>query len=408
MNGDAQRTLHGLVERQALRAPDAIAVTQGNESLSYRELNRRADQFARHLLARNVLPESTVGLRMTRSLELIVAMLGVLKSGAAFTVLPFPDTRERGTSQDARRSEIPDVTCDSAEVAASWEPEVSRPGDSARPGGTVRVAGDPGAGALTVPVHEHDGLVEVLVAEIGALAAGPGDAILQRSPVHEPCAVFEIFLALSAGAGLYLMDDADDESDAESVVDALTLYHATHVRLAPELLTAALSLSSMGAFRFLRAGLSLKAVWSTTDVFDSALHARLRERFDFRLRQVQLNDAPAPGQTTTGLGAVETSLPDTSAGVGTQHAPTVPRRPADAVAEGSGATLSLVTQLWSEILNRPEVTGEDDFFAIGGNSLTAVLMSEELGERLGREIPVSILFEHRTAAALARVVHIAS
>ncbi|MFJ6808496.1 AMP-binding protein [Streptomyces anulatus] len=401
MNGELRRTVRGLVERQALRTPDAMAVAQGHESLSYRELNCRADLFARSLLARKVRPGATVGLRMTRSVTLVVAMLGVLKAGAVFGVIPPPDAGEGGPCEAAGPRVVPDVTCGVEEVAASWEGEARLEGDPARAGGTAR---DVDAGTPVVPAPTGDGLVEVLVAEARAVAAGPGDAVLQRTPAHEPFAAFEIFFALVTGAGLYLMDDTDDENDAEAVVDALTLYHVTHVRLSQELLTAALSLSSMGAFRFLRAGFSLNTVWSTADVLGSALHARLGERFAFQLRTVWPNgepaDARAPGQVTAEPGAAA-GPPDTPAREG---APGV-RPPADPVTEGSHGTLALVTRLWSEILDRPGVAGEDDFFVLGGNSLTAVLASEELGEELGHDVPVSLLFEQRTAAAWARVVH---
>src|SRR5215212_9797664 len=70
-------------EAHAEQTPDAVAVVSENGSLTYGELDRRANQLAHYLRARSVGPEVPVAICMERSLELIVAMLGVLKAGGA-------------------------------------------------------------------------------------------------------------------------------------------------------------------------------------------------------------------------------------------------------------------------------------------------------------------------------------
>ena len=82
-----QECIHQLFEAQVERTPGATAVVFEDEELSYEELNRRANQLARFLLARGVKAESTIGVFMERSIELVVAVLGILKAGGAYVPL---------------------------------------------------------------------------------------------------------------------------------------------------------------------------------------------------------------------------------------------------------------------------------------------------------------------------------
>src|SRR5947199_2361696 len=69
---------------QVARTPDAVAVVCGDEQLSYRELDERSNRLARWLIGRGVGPEQFVGLALERSVDLIVALLGVAKAGSAY------------------------------------------------------------------------------------------------------------------------------------------------------------------------------------------------------------------------------------------------------------------------------------------------------------------------------------
>ena len=89
------RCLTQLFEAQVERTPDATALVFEREHLSYRELNLRANQLARYLRAEGARPEVLIGLLFERSWEMIVAMLGVLKSGAAYLPLDEKCPRER-------------------------------------------------------------------------------------------------------------------------------------------------------------------------------------------------------------------------------------------------------------------------------------------------------------------------
>lgn len=78
------RRMHQLFEEQVAKSPDATALVFQGATLSYAELNRRANQLARHLMQKGVAQGSVVGLCMERSFEMVIAMLGVIKAGASY------------------------------------------------------------------------------------------------------------------------------------------------------------------------------------------------------------------------------------------------------------------------------------------------------------------------------------
>ena len=97
------RCVHELFEAQVERTPDAIALLSDDQQLTYRELNKRANQLARYLRSKGVGPEVPVGLCVTRSAELVVSILGILKAGGAYVPLDanYPRQRLEFMLQDA-------------------------------------------------------------------------------------------------------------------------------------------------------------------------------------------------------------------------------------------------------------------------------------------------------------------
>ena len=81
------RCIHQLFEQQVARTPDATAVVFEDTSLTYAELNARANQLAHHLITLGVGPDVLVGLCLERSLDLVVGLLGILKAGGAYVPL---------------------------------------------------------------------------------------------------------------------------------------------------------------------------------------------------------------------------------------------------------------------------------------------------------------------------------
>ena len=80
-------TLPQLFEAQVARTPDAVAVVFEEDSLTYAELNTRANQLAHYLISKGVGPEVVVGLCLERSLEMVIGLIGILKAGGAYLPL---------------------------------------------------------------------------------------------------------------------------------------------------------------------------------------------------------------------------------------------------------------------------------------------------------------------------------
>ncbi|WP_037677266.1 condensation domain-containing protein, partial [Streptomyces afghaniensis] len=98
-------TLHERFEEQVAATPDACALVFGEERVSYGELNARANRVAHGLLGRGVGPESVVAVALPRSVEMVAALLGVLKAGAAYLPvdLGYPAERRRYMLDNAVR-----------------------------------------------------------------------------------------------------------------------------------------------------------------------------------------------------------------------------------------------------------------------------------------------------------------
>ncbi|MET0400101.1 MAG: condensation domain-containing protein, partial [Longimicrobiaceae bacterium] len=100
---DLSRPVHERIAEQALRTPDAPAVVAATESLSFAELERRADALARRLRVLGAGPDRRVALLLERGAATVVAVLGILKSGAAYVALDpaYPDERLHFMLSDA-------------------------------------------------------------------------------------------------------------------------------------------------------------------------------------------------------------------------------------------------------------------------------------------------------------------
>jgi amino acid adenylation domain-containing protein len=102
------KCIHELFEAQVERTPDAIALEFEDNQVTYRELNRKANQLAHHLVSLGIGPEKLVGICVERSVEMVVGLLGILKAGGAYLPLDsaYPKERLRFMVEDAQVSAI--------------------------------------------------------------------------------------------------------------------------------------------------------------------------------------------------------------------------------------------------------------------------------------------------------------
>jgi amino acid adenylation domain-containing protein len=102
-NYQQDHCIHDLVAAQAVLTPSAVAVVEGNRQIRYNELNHRANKLARYLLRKGAGPEQLIGVCVERSLEMVVGLLGALKSGGAYLPLDpaYPAERLKYMLEDA-------------------------------------------------------------------------------------------------------------------------------------------------------------------------------------------------------------------------------------------------------------------------------------------------------------------
>src|ERR1700691_2909054 len=84
---DRNRSLHSLIEEQASRTPEQVALVFENQNVSYRELNERSNQLAHYLRKQGVGPNVFVGICVERSIEMVIGLLAILKAGGAYIPL---------------------------------------------------------------------------------------------------------------------------------------------------------------------------------------------------------------------------------------------------------------------------------------------------------------------------------
>ena len=105
---DRATCIHSLFEARAVATPDATAVVYESQSLSYRELDERANQLAHHLNGLGIGPDKLVGVYLERSIEMMVGIMGVLKAGGAYVPLDptYPSERIAYMIEDSKVSVV--------------------------------------------------------------------------------------------------------------------------------------------------------------------------------------------------------------------------------------------------------------------------------------------------------------
>ncbi|MGW2090368.1 amino acid adenylation domain-containing protein, partial [Streptomyces sp. NPDC001880] len=220
-------TIPGLFEEQAARTPDAVAVVSEGVSWTYRELDERANRLARELIRAGQGPESIVGLALPRDAGLVVGMLGILKSGAAYLPIDprYPSARLDFVLADARPEVIltetqtvgvlpaHDAVClfldrldlttgDGSGLTAQDRPASWGPDSLAYVMYTSGSTGTPKG----VAIH-HANLVNGVLRLADVVDVRAGSRMLGATSVNFDVSVFEIFTALSRGASVEVVRD---------------------------------------------------------------------------------------------------------------------------------------------------------------------------------------------------------
>jgi len=248
MNTGKGRLVPFRVAAQAATTPDACALVAGPETLSYAELDRRANQFANYLQSLGVGPEKLVALCVDRSPRMVVAALGILKAGGAYLPLDPSAPTERMelmlrdadvavlvTNQNLRvpvDTKLVDLDRDAAAIAAMslLAPPVSiTPENLAYVIYTSGSTGQPKGVEVT-----HAGLANLVSWHLRSFEVTVSDRASHLAALGFDAAVWELWPYLAAGASVYFPEDGV-RNDPEALRDWLAAQKITITFLATPL-----------------------------------------------------------------------------------------------------------------------------------------------------------------------------
>ena len=288
--GDEDRCIHELFEEQVSRAPDAAALVCEDQSLTYAQLNARANQLARYLKSQGVGPDQRVGLCMDRGPQMVIGLLGILKAGGAYVPLDpgYPARRLEYLVADAapvmiltqeRLKDLPGLSgarCGC--VDSQWEQiqeygqdNLSREDSGVTPrhlayviytsGSTGEPKGVMASGAASV---------NRLLAQEQVQAITAQEICCQKTSIGFVDSVFETLGALLGGAPLVVADQ-EQASDVQQLMRLCSRYGVTRLVSVPSLAQAMLE---AGAARDLK---GLRSWTLSGEALGAELLRRLRE-----------------------------------------------------------------------------------------------------------------------------------
>ncbi|WP_157876167.1 non-ribosomal peptide synthetase, partial [Peterkaempfera griseoplana] len=306
----APATLPALFEAQAARTPDAVAVVSEEVPLTYAELDARASRLAHLLISRGFGPEQLVALALPRSAEMIVALLGVLKSGAAYLPVDpgLPVGRIAAVLTDAAATCVITTTETAGltagiplaqivlDAAGTQEALASQPATGpqdadrvapllpSHPAYVIHTSGSTGTpkGVLV----EHSAVASHLRWMTGAFPLGPDDAVLARTALGFDASVWEIWLPLLTGAKTCIAP-AETSQDPARLLAFVERHRITVAQFVPSLLEVVAGATTDGA------ALPLKRVFVGGEAVPSALAARTAADWG-----VEVHNLYGPTETT--------------------------------------------------------------------------------------------------------------
>ncbi|KAL1915185.1 uncharacterized protein VTP21DRAFT_7461 [Calcarisporiella thermophila] len=244
--------LHHLFEQQVACTPEAIAVVYKDQSLTYAELNTRANRLAHHLIDLGVQPDDLVAICVERSPEMIIGLLAILKAGGAYVPLDpsyasdrlreildgaaptilVADKTGRNVLEQAALSRLVVVSPNALEQNLVSNPQLVRL-NSRHLAYVIYTSGS--TGKPKGVMIEHQGAVNMVCNEVSSFNITPVSRLMQFTSLSFDNSVSEIFSALKSGARLYLLQD-DIRLDKYRLWDFITGHSITYISLTPSLL----------------------------------------------------------------------------------------------------------------------------------------------------------------------------
>jgi amino acid adenylation domain-containing protein len=246
-----EKLIHELFEEQVDRSPDALAVICGQDSMTYAELNSRADQLAQFLRGRGIDADELVGICVERSLEMVVGLLGILKAGGAYVPLDpgYPAERLKYVLEDAvprvvltqesLRSSLSRMAVEVIALDKDWgeitrfvreSPELPSRATSRHLAYVIYTSGSTGnpKGVMI----EQTGAVNFLCSMRRDLEISATDTLLGVTTISFDIAALEIYLPLISGAKLVLAS-REAASDGHLLMKMLEEHEITFLQATP-------------------------------------------------------------------------------------------------------------------------------------------------------------------------------
>ena len=278
--------LHQLIEEQALRTPEQVALVFDDQELTYGELNFRANQLAQHLIGLGIGPDVLVGLYLQRSIEMVVGILGILKAGGAYVPIDpsYPSARialviedshlgfiltteKIRTALPASSARIISLDGDAEAIAAQSPTSVPASADKNNLAYVIYTSGSTGKpkGVMV----EHRNVVNFFAGMDRSIGVESGIWLAVTS-ISFDISALELLWTLTRGFKVVI----HGEGNTDKIPAEILRHGTTHLQLTPSLLRALVSEP-----RSLHALGKLKKILIGGEVLPGSLVASLRQTF---------------------------------------------------------------------------------------------------------------------------------
>jgi amino acid adenylation domain-containing protein len=279
--------LHQLIEEQVRHTPDSIAVNFRDQAVSYQELNERANQLASYLRRQGVGVESRVGICLERSIELMVALLGVLKAGAAYVPLDPANPAQRLQWIIGNAAlQVAIVNRDLQPLVADYLPTIcidrewdaisrldrQAPAVQLSPENLAYIIYTSGStGWPKGAMNTHGGISNRLLWMQEVYALSGEDRVLQKTPFTFDVSVWEFFWPLMTGA-ILVMAEPGGHRDPRYLRQEIARSGVTTLHFVPSMMRVFLEEES------LEECVSLRRVLNSGEELTRQLEKRFHER----------------------------------------------------------------------------------------------------------------------------------